>query len=206
MSSSDHNPPTPSLPHTGGRAPVAICNARAAESDAPPSPPVGEGWGGGALARRAFLFSTLALAACGFTPAYAPGGPATKLLGTVHVADPTDKNAFDLVERLEERLGRPKDRRYDLAYTITTEAVGVGITTENAITRYNLKGVIDYTLSDTATGARLAGGRVQSFTAYSATGSTVAGLAAEEDAAFRLMRILADQITARLIASAANLP
>ncbi len=156
--------------------------------------------------RRTLLLLPLALAACGFTPAYAPGGAAKKLLGSVWVQDPTDKNGFDLVERLEERLGRPENRRYDLAYTITTEVVGVGITTENAITRYNVKGVIDYTLSDHATGARLAGGRVQSFTAYSATGSTVAGLAAEEDAAFRLMRILADQITARLIAASTTFP
>ncbi len=156
--------------------------------------------------RRTLLLVPLALAACGFTPAYAPGGAATKLLGAVWVQDPTDKKGFDLVERLEERLGRPEDRRYDLAYTITTEAVGVGITTENEITRFNLKGVIDYTLSDHATGDRLAGGRVQSFTAYSATGSTVAGLAAEEDAAFRLMRLLADQIVARLIATSATLP
>ena len=111
-----------------------------------------------------------------------------------------------LVERLEERLGRPEAIRYDLAYTITTETVGVGITTDNKITRYNLKGVVDYTLTERATGARVTGGRVQSFTAYSATGSTVAGLAAEEDAGLRLMRILADQIVARLIAASASLP
>lgn len=152
------------------------------------------------------LLSPFALAACGFSPAYAPGGAATKLLGTIWVQDPTDKNGFDLVERLEERLGRPEDIRYDLSYSITTEAVGVGITTENEITRFNLKGAIDYALTDRTTGARVAGGRVQTFTAYSATGSTVAGLAAEEDAAFRLMRILADQIVARLIAVSPNLP
>jgi LPS-assembly lipoprotein len=146
----------------------------------------------------------LALAACGFTPAYAPGGGADRLVGTIWVQDPGDKNGFDLVERLEERLGRPRDIRYDLTYTITTEAVGVGITSDNRITRYNLKGVIDYTLTDRASAARITGGRVQSFTAYSATGSTVAGLAAEEDAATRLMRILADQIVARLIAASAS--
>ncbi|HOZ33243.1 MAG TPA: LPS assembly lipoprotein LptE [Tabrizicola sp.] len=156
--------------------------------------------------RRFILLMPLALAACGFTPAYAPGGGADRLLGTIWVQDPTDKNGFDLVERLEERLGRPENIRYDLTYTITTEAVGVGITTENQITRYNLKGAVEWTLTDRASGARVAGGRVQNFTAYSATGSTVAGLAAEEDAAFRLMRILADQITARLIAAAASLP
>jgi LPS-assembly lipoprotein len=156
--------------------------------------------------RRSVLLMPLALAACGFAPAYAPGGGADRLVGTVWVQDPSDKNGFDLVERLEERLGRPRDIRYDLAYTITTEAVGVGITTDNKITRFNLKGVIDYTLTERASGARIAGGRVQSFTAYSATGSTVAGLAAEEDAATRLMRILTDQIVARLIAASASLP
>lgn len=159
--------------------------------------------------RRRFLLTALAplgLAACGFTPAFAPGGGGDQLLGTIWVQDPTDKNAFDLVERLEERLGRPQVIRYDLTYTITTEAVGLGITDENEITRFNLKGVIDYSLIDRASGVRVAGGRVQSFTAYSATGSTVAGLAAEEDAATRLMRSLADQITARLIAAAASFP
>ena len=154
--------------------------------------------------RRSVLLMPLALAACGFTPAYAPGGGADRLLGTIWVQDPTDKNAFDLVERLEERLGRPRDIRYDLAFTITTEAVGVGITSDNRITRFNLKGVIEYSLTERASGARITGGRVQSFTAYSATGSTVAGLAAEEDAATRLMRILADQIVARLIAASAS--
>ena len=165
-----------------------------------------EGRGAATLTRRGFLLAPLVLAACGFTPAYGPDGGATRLNGAIRVQDPTDKNGFDLVERLEERLGRPESVRYDLAFTITTEAVGVGITTDNRITRYNLKGVVDYTLTDRASGARLAGGRVQSFTAYSATGSTVAGLAAEEDAAYRLMRILADQITARLIAASASLP
>ncbi|OYX25958.1 MAG: hypothetical protein B7Z10_04630 [Rhodobacterales bacterium 32-66-7] len=152
------------------------------------------------------ILAPLALAACGFTPAYAPGGAATKLQGKVFVAEPSDKNGFDLVARLEERLGRPEAVAYDLAYTIATEAVGVGITVDNEITRFNLKGVVDYSLTDRATGARVAGGLVNSFTAYSATGSTVAGLAAEEDAATRLMRILADQITARLIAAAASFP
>ena len=166
-----------------------------------------EGGGiGRGLSRRFVLLAPLALAACGFTPALAPNGPATALLETVYVQDPTDKNGFDLVERLEERLGRPENPKYDLAYTIITETVGVGITTDNKITRYNLKGVIDYAMTDRASGARVTGGRVQNFTAYAATGSTVAVLAAEEDAALRLMRILADQIVARLIAASATLP
>ena len=72
--------------------------------------------------------------------------------------------------------------------------------------RLSRRGAIDWTLSDTATGARITGGRVQNFTAFAATGSTVSGLAAEEDAAYRLMRLLADQIVTRLVAEAARLP
>ncbi len=182
MSSSDRSLPTPAFSRDGGSGLVAP------------------------VTRRFALLAPLALAACGFNPAYGPGGSAGKLTETIWVQDPTDKNAFDLVERLEERLGRPEAIRYDLAYTITTETVGVGITPDNKITRYNLKGVVDYALTDRATGAQVTGGRVQSFTAYSATGSTVAQLAAEEDASLRLMRILADQIVARLIAASSTLP
>lgn len=153
------------------------------------------------FSRRSLLLAPLVLAACGFSPVYAPGGVADGLNGTITVQDPTEKRGFDLVQRLEERLGRPKNARFQLAYSITTTTSGVGITTENAITRFNILGVIDWTLSDKTTGVRVTGGRVQSFTSYSATGSTVAGLAAQEDANLRLMRILADQIVARLIAS-----
>ena len=151
--------------------------------------------------RRSLLLMPLALAACGFTPAFGPGGPAKGLAGTIRVADPTDKNGFDLVERLEERLGRPQADRFDLAYTIRTDSVGVGITPDNAITRYNLTGTIDWAMTDRSSGARLTGGTVASFTSWSATGSTVAGIAAKEDAALRLMRLLADQIVTRIIAS-----
>jgi LPS-assembly lipoprotein len=150
--------------------------------------------------RRALLLLPL-LAACGFAPAYGPDGAAGTLQGTVRVATPDDKNAFDLVERLEERLGRPQTVRYDLAYTITTKPVGVGLTPDAVITRYNLTGAVDWTLTDRTSGARVAGGREESFTSYSATGSTVAGLAAEEDAATRLMRILGDRIVTRLLAA-----
>jgi LPS-assembly lipoprotein len=151
--------------------------------------------------RRTLLLAPL-LAACGFTPAGAPGGPVAGLQGTIRVGDPADRNAFDLVERLEERLGRPTAPRYDLAYTIATEAVGVGLTPEAEITRYNLLGRIDWALTDRATQTRVAGGTVENFTSYAAVGSTVAGLAAEEDAATRLMRALGDQIVTQLIASA----
>lgn len=146
-----------------------------------------------------------ALSGCTFTPAYAPGGPAAALQGAVRVDSPDSKNGFDLVERLEERLGRPQAARYALSYQISTERIGVGVTPENAISRYHLRGRVEWQLKDQG-GASVTEGVAQSFTSWSATGSTVSGLAAEEDAAYRLMRILADQIVTRLVATAGTLP
>ena len=59
--------------------------------------------------RRVFLTSLVAMAAlgaCGFTPVYAPGGSADGLRDGVTVAAPNDANSYELVKRLEERLGR----------------------------------------------------------------------------------------------------
>ncbi|MBI1171537.1 hypothetical protein GC209_09060 [bacterium] len=154
--------------------------------------------------RRSFLF--LPLAACGFTPAFGTKGPAEKLLGTVHASDPTDKNSFDFVQRLEERLGRPTDPLYDLTYVITTDAVGVGITPDGAITRYNLTGGLDWTLTRRKDGLRMTGGHIDQFTSYSATGSTIAGLTAQTDASLRLMRLFADDVVLRLTAASASFP
>ena len=56
-------------------------------------------------------------------------------------------------------------------------------------------------LTDTASGAQLGSGVVNSFTGYSATASTVVTLAAQRDAEERLMVILADQVVARLLST-----
>lgn len=154
--------------------------------------------------RRSLILLPLALMACGFSPAYAPGGAASGLLGSVRVDGPDTKSGFDLVERLEERLGLPESPRYRLAYSIRTEAQQVGITPDNTIQRFHLTGEVDWSLFSLASGARVAGGTVENFTAYSATGSTVAALTAEEEAGLGLMRMLADQIVTRLIASAGS--
>ena len=146
----------------------------------------------------------LALVACGFTPAYGPKGPAQGLQGRIQLAAPSDKNSFDFVTAVQARFGRTRDARYALAYTITTEAVGVGYATDTSITRYNLKGRVDWSLTDLATDTRVAGGTEENFTSWSATSATVAALSAEEDAAERLMVILADQMALQIIAASAR--
>lgn len=150
----------------------------------------------------AAVLAGMGLSGCGFTPAYGPGGGAAALSGRIATAAPTDKRGFDLVARLEDRLGRPQAPLFRLDYTIRTKPLGVGITPEGAITRYTLTGSVDWRLVEAETGVERLSGRAESFTSYSTTGSTVAGLAAEQDAGLRLMRILADQIVTRLVAEA----
>lgn len=155
--------------------------------------------------RRAVLFLLAALpAACGFVPAYGPAGPARGLTGRIGLDDPGDKNAFDLVGRLQERLGPAEAARWQLGYSIAVSRKGLGITSSNAITRYNVVGSVAYTLRDAATGAVVTSGTVRNFTSYSASGTVVSTAASERDANLRLMHILADQIVTDLIATSAD--
>lgn len=158
--------------------------------------------------RRHFiaLAGALALGACGFTPAYAPGGGGAKLLGRVSPDTPATRDEFALVRRLSERLGPAELPRYRLAYRLTSSELGQAITPSGATTRYSLTGEVEYTLHDAGSDAVLATGRVSSFSSWSATGSVVASAAAEEDAHKRLMRMLADQIVTRLLAQSGSLP
>jgi LPS-assembly lipoprotein len=155
--------------------------------------------------RRALFALPFALAACGFTPAFGPNGAANVLRGAIELQAPTNRNGFDFVRQFEERLGRAQVARFDLTYTLATESVQLGVTPQGAITRYNLLGSVDWQLTDRTSKTVVARGREQNFTAWSATGVTIAAVNAETDASSRLMRILADQVVARLIASASAL-
>ena len=158
------------------------------------------------LSRRLFVLSALALAACGFTPAYGPAGGAQKLQGMVEVDAPTERDSYLLTERLEERLGRASSPPFGLSYALTLREERMAITATNITTRFNLVGRATYALRDLASGAVLTSGTVDSFTGYSADSTTVATLSSEGDARERLMTILADQITTRLVAFAPDLP
>jgi len=157
--------------------------------------------------RRHFLALACAAAfasGCGFTPAYAPGGPAAGLAERIEIAAPGDLNAFVLVERLEERLGRSQAPRFRLTYRIETDTLGLAITPENAVTRFHAQGRVSYEVTEIASGRRATVGAVQNFTAFSAAGTTVVTAASRDDAFERLMRILADQIVSELVATASG--
>jgi len=154
------------------------------------------------LNRRTFVLAALApLTACGFTPAYGTGGAARNLQNRVLVDTENSRENYLLVRELEERLGRATAPTYGLALKINTQEQGLAIDREGNTRRFNLIGTVGYALRDLSTGAILTSGSVDNFTGYSATGTTVATLAAETDAQERLMNILADQITTRLFAA-----
>ena len=155
--------------------------------------------------RRLFLTSLLAVAglgACGFTPVYGPGGIAEGLQGAVRVDAPDNRDAYELVKRLEERLGQPTTGGYFLEYQITTRTENSGVTAAGEISRIRVFGSVDFTLTRTSGGDVLQSGSVTTFTSYSNQGSTVSIASVERDAYRRLMVALADLLTTRLIATA----
>jgi LPS-assembly lipoprotein len=149
--------------------------------------------------RRLLLLAPLALAACGFEPAFAPGGSGAALYDRVSLDEPGDQDGYLLTRALEERLGRGGAAAYGLSVTVGTGESQLAVNRSGYIERFNLLGRADYALRDLDTGQIITSGTVENFTAYSATGTTVVTLAGQRDARERLMNIIADQIMARLL-------
>lgn len=159
--------------------------------------------------RRLFLTSATALAglaACQFQPVYGPGGSGTALNGKVLVSAPDTSNAFTLRQELELGFGPPVSPQFSLTISLTTREQSIAVTEAQDIDRYNIIGSAGYQLTDIASGAVLRQGQVDSFAGYSASGTTVATLAAEQDGYRRLMTILANKITAELISAPIGSP
>jgi LPS-assembly lipoprotein len=156
--------------------------------------------------RRALLIAALALPACGFTPVHAPGGEGGALLGKVQADAPADTYGFAFVARIEDRLGRTEAPRWVLGYQLEFREIEVGVSSDNAITRYVVEGSAAWSLRPAVGGEPVLSGRVENFTAYSATGTTATTLSAQRDARERLMAALADDVVTRLYAEAGALP
>ncbi|SFX44916.1 LPS-assembly lipoprotein [Paracoccus pantotrophus] len=150
--------------------------------------------------RRAVILGALVLAGCGFSPVYGPGGTGGKLFGQVRTADPRTPDDFAFAGRIAERLGPDAQARFLLDYRLRIAVVPQAITPDEVTTRYALNGTADFTLTEAGTGREVTRGQVSSFTSYSTTGTTIATMAAEQDAHERLARMLADQVVTRLLA------
>lgn len=157
--------------------------------------------------RRALLGAGLAatLSACGFAPVHGPTGGGDALRATIRPAEPETDLTFAFVRQFEERLGRANAPRWDLNYTISTNEEALAIDGSNNITRLNLEGTLDWTLTPVGSDVVTLSGREMTFTAFAATGSTISTLESQRDAQRRLARILADRVISRLLGEAATL-
>lgn len=153
--------------------------------------------------RRAVLLGLLAVAGCGFTPAYQTGGVGTKLQGAVALPDPDTVEEYALNGFLTQRLGQASSPRFKLEYQVQIAVVDQAITSKQVTTRYSLNGTVRFRLIETASGNVASQGAVSAFTSYSATGSTIATSSAQTDARLRLMNMLADQLVTRLLGTVA---
>jgi len=154
--------------------------------------------------RRTLLLSlaALPLGACNFQPVYGPGGAGHVIRNQIRVAAPTSRLEFELVARLEDRLGT--GQTYTLDYVVDTSARNVAIDEAENIDRINLVGALSFTVREAGSGRIVQTGEVGTFTAYATTASPVATESARRDAEDRLAVALADQMITRLIAGASG--
>lgn len=155
--------------------------------------------------RRKFLslLVALPLAGCGFSPVYGPNGSGGALRGRIAFRAPDSPEGFRLRARLEDRLGRTERGDYLLTINLDIEEIAVVISSAQDINRFNLPGKADWILSEPGNDTPLAAGSVETFTAYSAFGTTVATQEAQNDARDRLAIALADLIVTDIIVASA---
>ena len=149
------------------------------------------------------------VSACGFRPAYGPGGAAAGLFGRISLADPGSRDGLTLNNRLIQRLVTATAPLWRLEYDLETSqqvfsASGTG--------RTQLNGRLQYRLVPLAEDQSMAlRGAVSAFSAYdegqtsaSNTNVLVSNVAAAADARNRLLVQLADRLVEDLIAQSAG--
>lgn len=148
-----------------------------------------------------FIAAPLALSACGFTPIYSEGSAAEHMHGRIALGDFTGLDGFQMREQLEARLGTATAATHRLDVVLDVVSVGVAITQDGSITRYNLSGTALFTITQLAGGVVFQD-TVSAFTAYNATASSYATRIAEQDANRRMAATIAGKIVTRLSTSA----
>jgi LPS-assembly lipoprotein len=150
--------------------------------------------------RRIFLVGILPFSSCGFVPIYGEGKKANQILNKINVEVSSGRSAFELRDRLIDRLGSPSgSSRYVLRYKSKIESKNLTISRDNDVTRYTLQGTISFQLIDNLSQKVLYENSIASKTAYSATAGTYATIIAEKDANIRLSMDMADKIITLLL-------
>ena len=139
--------------------------------------------------RRWLLIGILPLMSCGFEPIYGTNKPADLIMGKIDVEVSNGRNAFELRDRLIERLGRLDGTPiYLLKYTSNIKSKNLTISKDNDVTRYTLQGETNFDLVDLSSKKVIYTNTIASNTAYSATAGTYPTAIAERDAILSFTR------------------
>lgn len=154
------------------------------------------------MKRIAFLLAPLALSACGLQPLYSGGasGQVASALAGVDVGPIEGKSGWLVATALRDRLGAPEGgaARYRLDVRLDDSIVGLGVRSDNAVSRERRTLRARYQLVDAAQGTILIDATAGSDAGIDVVGSEYATIAAENTALERLSQTVADQIVARL--------
>lgn len=147
------------------------------------------------------LAAALAAAGCGFAPLHGGGAAAEAALGRVRIAPIADRPGQALRNQLLLRInprGQPADPEYVLKVELAETRRDLGLRVDAAATRVALAVRARYALTGTADGREVARGAVEAAGGYDVLDSAFATLKAESDTRSRALRVLADEIAARL--------
>jgi len=124
-------------------------------------------------------------------------------MGKIDVEVSNGRNAFELRDRLIDRLGSLEGNPiYLLTYTSNIESQNLTISKDNDVTRYTLQGETNFDLVEVVSKKVIYTNTIVSNTAYSATAGTYPTAIAQRDANVRLSRDMADKIVTLLLITA----
>lgn len=148
----------------------------------------------------ALLLLPLALAGCGLQPLYAGGGSGAvaSALSGVEVVPIEGKSGWLVSTALRDRLAAEGPTRYRLQVRLDDSIVGLGVRSDNAVSRERRTLRARYQLIDAAQGTVLLDSTAASDAGIDVVGSEYATIAAENSALERLSQAIADQIVARV--------
>lgn len=142
----------------------------------------------------------LALSGCGLRPLYGGGGsgPVASTLGQVEVAPIEGKAGWLMGNALRDRLGSNGTALYRLDVRLDDRISGLGVRSDDSVTRERRILRARYQLVSLADGAVLLDATAGSDAGIDVVQSEYATIAAENTALERLSTIVADEIVSRL--------
>ena len=148
------------------------------------------------------ILGSALLASCGLQPLYSGGstGVVATTLNSVSVDPIEGKSGWLVGNALKDRLGAPDGggSRYRLVVALDDQIEGLGVRTDDTVTRERRTLRARYQLVDNTTGATLVDATAGSDAGIDVVSSEYATIAGENSALENLSQRVADQIVTRL--------